>query len=122
MKSPSVLLVAGLGVTNAFMVAPTPGAAVAPAARVSMLNMMAGKGDLSKETQPERYEQGTDFLFFQSPAPKTSGGTGFFDRNEEIPSFFSAENFQDIEIKPAQIAVTATGIGSFLAVASVVVA
>ena len=119
MRSTSSLLVAGLGLTNAFMVAPTP--AVAPT-RASALSMKADFSSLSKETQPERYEQGTDFLFFQSPGPLTSGGTGFFDRNEDIPSFFSAENFQDIEIKPAQIAVTATGIGSFLAVASVVVA
>ena len=66
-------------------------------------------GDRSKSTQVTKFEEGSDFLFFQGPAPKSAV-------QENLPSFFSAENFQDLEIKPLQIAVTATGFGSLLAI------
>jgi len=58
-----------------------------------------------KETQVEAFEEGTDFLFFQSPKPLT----GY---QPDLPSFFSFDNFADLAISPAQIAVTLTGLGS----------
>ena len=50
----------------------------------------------------QSFEKGTDYLFFQGPAPKTAV-------QEDLPSFLSAENFADLEITPAQIAVTLVG-------------
>mmetsp|Transcript_16997 Transcript_16997/g.47415 ORF Transcript_16997/g.47415 Transcript_16997/m.47415 type:complete len:85 (+) Transcript_16997:285-539(+) len=51
------------------------------------------------------------YLFFQGPTSKT----GYQD---DLPNFFSKENFADFQITPLQIAVTVTGIGSFAVVAS----
>lgn len=64
-----------------------------------------------------KFQEGTDFLFFQSPAPLTSGE--FFEAADPPPDFFSGENFADLEITGPQIAVTATGIASFVAVVGV---
>lgn len=69
-------------------------------------------GDRSRGTQIGKFEKGEDFLFFQGPAPKSA-------IQEDLPSFFSGDNFSDLEITPLQIAVTVTGIGSFAAVTSV---
>jgi len=66
-------------------------------------------GDQSKGTQIDKFQSGEDYLFFQGPAPKTA-------IQEDLPDFFSLENFEDIEIVPAQIAVTATGLLSFAVV------
>mmetsp|Transcript_41565 Transcript_41565/g.88702 ORF Transcript_41565/g.88702 Transcript_41565/m.88702 type:complete len:132 (-) Transcript_41565:471-866(-) len=71
-------------------------------------------GDRSQGTQIGKFEKGDDYLFFQGPAPKTA-------IQEDLPSFFSGDNFADIEITPLQIAVTVTGVASFAAVASVLV-
>ena len=72
-------------------------------------------GDKSRSVQIRKFEQGADYLFFQGPAPKTAV-------QEDLPSFLSADNFADLEIKPLQILVTLTGFASFAAVAAVVVA
>merc|ERR1719217_1992577 len=50
-------------------------------------------------------EPGKGYLFFQGPTPKTA-------YQKDLPSFFSAENFADVEIKPISLALTATGFGS----------
>jgi hypothetical protein len=70
--------------------------------------------------QVSKFQEGSDFLFFQSPAPLTSGE--FFEAADPPPNFFSGENFRDLQITGPQIAVTVTGVGAFLAVASVIVA
>lgn len=59
-------------------------------------------GDSSKGLQIEKFEKGEDYLFFQGPAPKTAV-------QEDLPSFFSADNFADLEITPVQIGVTGLG-------------
>ena len=69
--------------------------------------------------QVSKFQEGTDFLFFQSPAPLTSGE--FFEAADPPPDFFSGENFRDLQITGPQIGVTVTGIGAFLAVASVLI-
>ena len=56
--------------------------------------------------------KGQGYQFFQGSTPKTSN-------QEDLPSFFSADNFADVEVKPIQAIITATGLGSFVAVASV---
>ena len=45
---------------------------------------------------------GEGYFFFQGPTPKTAV-------QEDLPSFFSAENFADLAINPRQLIVTATG-------------
>ena len=50
---------------------------------------------------------GKGYFFFQGPTPKTA-------YQKDLPSFFSTENFADIEIKPVQIALAGT---SFLSLA-----
>ncbi|KAL1500365.1 hypothetical protein AB1Y20_013028 [Prymnesium parvum] len=72
-------------------------------------------GDNGAGEQVKNFEAGTDYLFFQGPTPKTG-------IQEDLPSFFSKENFADLEITPAQIAVTLVGPACFLAAASVVLA
>merc|ERR1719223_2400636 len=57
-------------------------------------------------------ESGVGYIFFNGPTPKTSV-------QPDVPSFFSKANFEDLELSPAQTLVTATGLGSFLAIASV---
>ena len=63
-------------------------------------------GDQSKGYQVKRFEEGTDYLFFQGPAPKTAV-------QDDLPSFFSGDNFADLEITPLQIAATVVGFGTF---------
>lgn len=70
-------------------------------------------GDQGRGTQVQKFEGGTDYLFFQGPAPKSA-------IQENLPSFFSAENFSNLKITPAQIAVTLVGPACFLVAASVV--
>jgi len=62
-------------------------------------------GDSSKGTQIKAFEAGEDYLFFQGPAPKTAV-------QEDLPSFFSAENFGDMQISTLQIGVTVVGFGT----------
>merc|ERR1719310_1774541 len=50
-------------------------------------------------------EPGKGYFFFQGPTPKTA-------YQKDLPSFFSTENFADLEIKPVQIVVTLTGFAS----------
>merc|ERR1719247_1577546 len=69
-------------------------------------------GDQGQSVQVQKFEEGSDYLFFQGPAPKTA-------IQDDLPSFFSAENFAGLEISPLQIVVTVTGVASFAAVASV---
>ena len=45
---------------------------------------------------------GNDYVFFQGPKPLTGN-------QPDLPSFFSAENFADLEFTPTQIAVTVVG-------------
>jgi len=63
-------------------------------------------GDQGQSVQVQKFEAGEDFLFFQGPAPTTAV-------QDDLPSFFSAENFADLEITPLQIAVTVVGLGTF---------
>merc|ERR1712153_254350 len=62
----------------------------------------------------EKYEQGSDFLFFQGPAPKTA-------IQEDVPNFFSPENvesiLEDIKITPLRIGIGLAGAGSAVIVA-----
>ena len=70
-------------------------------------------GDKTRGTQVTKFEKGEDYLFFQGPAPKTA-------IQEDLPSFFSAENFLEAKLQsPLQIAVTVTGVLAFAGVASV---
>lgn len=62
--------------------------------------------------QVAKFEDGTDFLFFQSPAPTTM-------YQDDLPSFFSGENFSGMEVKPLQIAVTVSGLATAAAVVPV---
>merc|ERR1719331_1797520 len=78
---------------------------------------MASREDLAKKRRQSALITGTNwpprtqptpgkgYFFFQGPTPKTA-------YQKDLPSFFSAENFADISIKPVQLAVTATGLGS----------
>lgn len=79
----------------------------------------AGRSDApsrcADRARARRASQGTDFLFFQSPAPATGV-------QDDLASFFSAENFQDMEITPAQIGVTVVGAGTAVALASLLLA
>merc|ERR1719491_1135945 len=66
-------------------------------------------GDRSKSKQIEKFEKGSDYLFFQGPAPKTA-------IQEDVPNFFSPENVEsivaDIKITPLRIAIGLTGSAS----------
>jgi len=68
-------------------------------------------GDTSQGTQIAKFEAGEDYLFFQGPAPETA-------IQEDLPSLFSIENLSEAKITVAQIGVTATGIGSAVALAT----
>ena len=50
--------------------------------------------------------------WWQGPTPKTG-------EQENLPGFFSAENFANLDIRPVQAIVTLTGLAAFSAVASV---
>lgn len=69
-------------------------------------------GDRSESLQIEKFEDGEDYLFFQGPTPRTGV-------QPDLPSFFSFENLAELEITVPQIAVTVTGLGSFLIVLQV---
>jgi len=73
-----------------------------------------GTDTTSTSYQVRAYEEGTDFLFFQSPGPKTAV-------QEDLPDFFSADNIKFILgqniITPVRLAVGAVGLTAFLAVA-----
>ena len=72
-------------------------------------------GDNSKSVQIKKFEEGSDYLFFQGPAPKTAVQEG-------LPSFLSAETISEAEFQgPLQIVVTLTGLGSFAALAYLLV-
>jgi len=66
-------------------------------------------GDRSKSKQIEKFEKGSDYLFFQGPAPKTA-------IQEDVPNFFSPDNVQsivaDIKITPLRIGIGLTGSAS----------
>jgi hypothetical protein len=62
-------------------------------------------GDQGRSEQVQKFEAATDYLFFQGPAPKTAV-------QDDLPSFFSLENFSDMEIKPLQIVFTFVGFGA----------
>merc|ERR1711865_1133618 len=68
-------------------------------------------GDRSKSKQIEKFEKGSDYLFFQGPAPKTA-------IQEDVPNFFSPENVEsivaDIKITPLRIAIGLTGSASVI--------
>jgi len=70
----------------------------------------------STSYQIKAFEEGTDYVFFQSPSPK-------YGRQEDLPSFFSGENIGEILngqiITPVRLAIGAVGIASFVAVSSV---
>ena len=70
-------------------------------------------GDQSESDQVKAFEAATDYLFFQGPAPKTAV-------QEDLPSFFSAENLAELEIPTAALVVAATGIGSFAVASSII--
>merc|ERR1719174_3246722 len=62
---------------------------------------------------PRTYPKpGEGYFFFQGPTPKTA-------YQADLPSFFSAENFASIEIKPVQIYVTITAVLSVFALFAV---
>ena len=67
-------------------------------------------GDRSQSQQVRAFEAGTDYLFFQGPAPRTAV-------QDDIPDFFSAENFADVTISRGQIIASVTGAGSALTLA-----
>merc|ERR1719502_1193886 len=115
----------------ALLVAPAAAFTAAPlraaASRTRQISMVAPKGpfggstdtdegwlgDNGKSVQVQAFEGGTDYLFFQGPAPTTAV-------QEDLPSFFSADNFADLEITPLQIAVTVVGLATFAAAVSII--
>ena len=58
-----------------------------------------------EQTQVERFEKGDDYIFFQGPKPATGN-------QPDLPSFFSLDNFADLEISPVQVGVTVVGVGA----------
>jgi hypothetical protein len=62
-------------------------------------------GDRGRSEQVQKFEDGTDFLFFQGPAPTTAV-------QPDLPNFFSAENFSDMKINVSQVAFTVIGFGA----------
>ena len=71
-------------------------------------------GDQSKGYQVKRFEEGTDYLFFQGPAPKTAV-------QDDMPSFFSGDNFADMEITTPQVVITGVGVATAVALAGLLV-
>ena len=49
-------------------------------------------GDNSKSAQIRAYEEGTDYLFFQGPAPKSAV-------QEDLPNFFSLEDLAEAKLE-----------------------
>merc|ERR1719409_312295 len=58
---------------------------------------------------------GKGYFFFQGPTPKTAV-------QEDLPSFFSAANFADLEVNPKQLLVTATGFTAAITLAGLLFA
>merc|ERR1719261_1258605 len=106
----AVLLSLLVASASALVVTPQSRAVRPAAAAAAAPVMMAGKGKdaASMGGQVEKFERGDDYLFFQSPAPYTQFQEG-------LPDFFSAENFQDLEISPLQIIFTGTGVAALAA-------
>ena len=73
-------------------------------------------GDNSKSLQVGKFEDGSDYLFFQGPAPKTAV-------QEDLPSLFSGENLSEglSNFPPQAIVFAGTGVASLAAVGSVLV-
>merc|ERR1719198_2134612 len=117
----------------AFVAQPTsmPSSAVRSAPAISMKGVPAGSGpfggsktpgsgegwigDQGKSEQVTKFEKGEDYLFFQGPAPKSAV-------QEDLPSFFSGDNFADMEISPLFFGAVAVGGASFAAVAATLIA
>eukprot|EP00964_Phaeocystis_antarctica_P063304 scaffold37975_cov57-Phaeocystis_antarctica.AAC.1 len=62
-------------------------------------------GDRGQSAQVKKFEGGSDYLFFQGPAPKTAV-------QDDLPSFFSFDNLKDTSISPLALPVAATGAAS----------
>ena len=62
-------------------------------------------GDRSNSIMVKKFEEGSEYLFFQNPTPITGV-------QPDLPSFLSPDNFADLQIKPMQIVVTISGFGS----------
>ena len=72
-------------------------------------------GDRGQSAQVKKFEGGSDYLFFQGPAPKTAV-------QEDLPSFFSFDNLKGTSISPLALPVAATGAASFAFMVSVLLA
>ena len=59
-------------------------------------------GDRGQSAQVKKFEGGSDYLFFQGPAPKTAV-------QDDLPSFFSGDNLKGTSISPLALPVAATG-------------
>jgi len=53
-------------------------------------------GDQGRSEQVKKFEAAEDYLFFQGPAPKSA-------IQDDLPDFFSAENFTDMKVTVPQI-------------------
>lgn len=71
-------------------------------------------GDNSKSVQVGKFEDGSDFLFFQGPAPKTAV-------QEDLPGLFTAENLAEAQFDIRSIVFAGTGLASLAAVGSILV-
>ena len=63
-------------------------------------------------TTPDQWDQ-KGYFFFQGPSPKTSV-------QKDLPSFFSPDNFANLEVSLAQVLVTLTGLASFAVISTIV--
>jgi hypothetical protein len=53
-------------------------------------------GDQGRSEQVKKFEAAEDYLFFQGPAPKSA-------IQDDLPDFFSAENFTDMKVTLPQL-------------------
>ena len=53
-------------------------------------------GDQGRGEQVQKFERAEDYLFFQGPAPKSA-------IQDDLPDFFSAENFTDMKVTLPQL-------------------
>ena len=85
--------------------------------RVGDRDPTAGKwvGDRGQSAQVKKFEGGSDYLFFQGPAPKTAV-------QEDLPSFFSAENLEGASLPPLALPFAASGLATFAFATSILVA
>ena len=103
-----------------YMLTPSGFTGVRTSSNVKMIFGKINENEPGDPTgQVQRFQDGQEFLFFQSPAPLTSGE--FFEAADPPPNFFSAENFQDLQITGTQIGVTVTGVGAAVALAGLLV-